>query len=141
MPSVAYLWSPQLQRAADGLPANTGRSSLVHGLIRSLGLLEETATVGGGGEGHGEGDDEDGGNDGDEQTRNQPKGKADGQRAASARDDTPDEEAEPEPEGADSGPLSVIRGVRVVAPDPSLGTQAELRRYHDQRYIGEPPAC
>lgn len=40
MPTVAYIWSPTLQKAADALPANLNRSSLVHGLAQSLDLLQ-----------------------------------------------------------------------------------------------------
>ena len=37
---VAYIWSQELQDVADCLPANAGRSSLVHGLIYALELLD-----------------------------------------------------------------------------------------------------
>ena len=43
MPSplrTRYIWSQALQDASDQLPANLGRSSLVHGLIQALSLLE-----------------------------------------------------------------------------------------------------
>lgn len=39
--TVAYVWSQEQQSIADQLPANVGRSSVVHSLVRSLGLLEE----------------------------------------------------------------------------------------------------
>ncbi|TXT08966.1 hypothetical protein VHUM_02440 [Vanrija humicola] len=39
--TTAYIWSPELQAAADALPANVGRSSAVHSLIRALGLLSD----------------------------------------------------------------------------------------------------
>ncbi|GAA5870757.1 hypothetical protein JCM3774_001670 [Rhodotorula dairenensis] len=39
MPRVAYVHSDELIRAADCLPANEGRASLVHSLIQSYGLL------------------------------------------------------------------------------------------------------
>ena len=39
-PRVAYISSPALRDAADRLPSNIGRSSLVHYLIDSLDLLE-----------------------------------------------------------------------------------------------------
>ncbi|GAA5967732.1 hypothetical protein JCM11641_005748 [Rhodosporidiobolus odoratus] len=39
---VAYLHSRQLLHAADQLPANEGRASLVHHLISALGLLQDT---------------------------------------------------------------------------------------------------
>lgn len=37
---VAYLWSEDMQAAADQLPSNLGRSSVVHDLIRDLDLLD-----------------------------------------------------------------------------------------------------
>jgi len=40
-PRVGYIWSKESQHVADCLPANPGRSSLVHGLIHTLDLLEE----------------------------------------------------------------------------------------------------
>lgn len=150
MTSVAYLWSPELQRAADGLPANTGRSSLVHGLIHALGLLKpdeteiavpEEAHATRGGEGNedvrqGEGeekvreerqaDDKSGGRS------NVPhEGQGENAQALDADEEDDDEDDEEEP------PTIPIRGIRVVAPDPSLGTREELRRYHEQRYVGE----
>jgi hypothetical protein len=39
-PRVVYIWSQAMQDAADALPANIGRSSMVHDLIHSLDLLE-----------------------------------------------------------------------------------------------------
>ncbi|KAL1411465.1 hypothetical protein Q8F55_002421 [Vanrija albida] len=39
--TTAYLWSPALEAAADELPANRGRSSTVHALIRALGLVSD----------------------------------------------------------------------------------------------------
>ena len=41
MPRVAYIHSPQLQAVADHLPANLGRSSIVHSLVRALDLLTD----------------------------------------------------------------------------------------------------
>lgn len=38
-PRVSYIWSKQLQQVADQLPSNLGRSSVVHDLIHSFGLL------------------------------------------------------------------------------------------------------
>ncbi|RKP33537.1 histone deacetylase 8 [Dimargaris cristalligena] len=37
---VAYIYSPDYARIADSLPANQGRSSLVHNLVKSFGLLD-----------------------------------------------------------------------------------------------------
>ena len=38
---VAYVWSQEMQDVAGDLPANIGRSSLVHGLVNALDLLHE----------------------------------------------------------------------------------------------------
>lgn len=38
---VAYITSPEAREAADRLPSNTGRSSLVHALIECMDLLEQ----------------------------------------------------------------------------------------------------
>lgn len=147
MPSAAYLWSPQLQRAADGLPANTGRSSLVHGLIRALGLLENEEGLEKrreenmgmmAREGHVEEGDGVGTNGGEDS--NHDKGRADeagnaDQSAVSPRDlQAEDEQDEQDEDEARARP---IRGIRVVPPDPSFATQAEIRRYHEARYVGE----
>ncbi|ORY32851.1 histone deacetylase 8 [Naematelia encephala] len=40
MPRVQYVWSTALQAAADQLPANIGRSSIVHDLVFALDLVE-----------------------------------------------------------------------------------------------------
>lgn len=37
---VAYIWSEELQTAADQLPSNLGRSSVAHNLITTLDLLQ-----------------------------------------------------------------------------------------------------
>lgn len=36
---VCYIWSEELQQVSDQLPANLGRSSRVHSLIRALDLI------------------------------------------------------------------------------------------------------
>lgn len=41
---VSYIWSEELQAIADKLPANIGRSSRVHSLIRALGLVQGQST-------------------------------------------------------------------------------------------------
>ncbi|CAK9781091.1 Arginase/deacetylase [Cutaneotrichosporon oleaginosum] len=152
MASVAYIWSPELQRAADELPANVGRSSLVHGLVRALGLLEnslETAGevkdgVDGGREacGNGEGNGE-GSGEGNENGNVDGDGEGDGDgnghsgvcpsSAASMSPRSHDEDTDDDDHGEPVEPP--IHGVRLVPPDPSLATRAELRRYHDQRYL------
>ncbi|WRT66529.1 uncharacterized protein IL334_003488 [Kwoniella shivajii] len=43
-PRVSYIWSQELQDVSDDLPSNIGRSSMVHGLIRALDLLDIEAT-------------------------------------------------------------------------------------------------
>jgi hypothetical protein len=39
-PRVAYIWFEQLEELANALPANLGRSSMVHSLINALGLVK-----------------------------------------------------------------------------------------------------
>lgn len=46
MPRVAYVHSDELIRAADCLPANEGRASLVHSLIESYALLCASSPAG-----------------------------------------------------------------------------------------------
>lgn len=41
---VAYIWSPTLQHAADQLPSNIDRSSMVHSLVHALDLWGEDDT-------------------------------------------------------------------------------------------------
>ncbi|WWC62139.1 uncharacterized protein I303_104730 [Kwoniella dejecticola CBS 10117] len=43
-PRVSYIWSQELQDVSDDLPSNIGRSSMVHGLIRALDLLERESS-------------------------------------------------------------------------------------------------
>ncbi|WWC94618.1 hypothetical protein V866_001465 [Kwoniella sp. B9012] len=42
---VAYIWSQELQDVSDDLPSNIGRSSMVHGLIKALDLLDDDAAA------------------------------------------------------------------------------------------------
>ncbi|KAI9159257.1 Histone deacetylase 8 [Blastocladiella emersonii ATCC 22665] len=44
-PGVAYVWSAASALVHDHLPSNRGRSSLVHGLIKALGLLDPAHVV------------------------------------------------------------------------------------------------
>ncbi|GMK55280.1 hypothetical protein CspeluHIS016_0203360 [Cutaneotrichosporon spelunceum] len=127
MTSVAYIWSAALQRAADELPANVGRSSLVHGLIRALGLLENPP------------DDPDmvkerawdrGGADGDGRRMNGAERDGD-QGEDNGEDDGEDDDGD----NTEEPTHRPIRGIRVVPPDLSLGTPTELRRYHDPHYL------
>lgn len=39
---IQYVWSRKLQVYSDQLPANQGRSSLVHSLHRAIGLLDKS---------------------------------------------------------------------------------------------------
>ncbi|BEJ16308.1 hypothetical protein CspHIS471_0509130 [Cutaneotrichosporon sp. HIS471] len=137
MASVAYIWSAELQRAADQLPANVGRSSLVHGLVRALGLLDNPSdhsdTVRQGVEGQGA----DGGGEHNAEASRDPEvawlssesGPGEGMEGG-------DVEAEDDEEPTDPP----IHGIRVVPPDLSFATPIELRRYHDQRYLGKLPS-
>lgn len=51
IPRVSYISSPSLLLAADSLPSNPGRATLVHSLIVALGLLQPTEDDEGEGEG------------------------------------------------------------------------------------------
>lgn len=42
-PELAYVWSPELERAASRLPSNIGRSHMVHSLIRALDIVTTVA--------------------------------------------------------------------------------------------------
>lgn len=129
---VSYLWSPSLQRLSDDLPSNVGRSSMVHDLIKSLGLLDFEELKGRLSEG-GKKEDGDGGseddddNEGDrDEIQNEDKQEADGEPQRR----TPDSPAELSTHAQDEK-------ATVVLPDPSLGTKTCLLRYHDRSYIGE----
>ncbi len=132
MTSVAYIWSAELQRAADRLPANVGRSSLVHGLVRALGLLENAPD-----DGEKEGAVGEGGNDETSQTTSDRAHAQSGPSDEATKDEDEGEEEEDEVDEDDEGEEPPIRGIRVIPPDLSLGTPAELKRYHDQRYLGK----
>ncbi|KAL7421968.1 hypothetical protein Q5752_003740 [Cryptotrichosporon argae] len=108
---VAYIWSRELQRVADELPANVGRSSIVHDLVRALGLLD-----GGDGPDAGEG----GGRAGLS---------AEGFNPVSAT-------GKNEPVAGESERhVAQARGVVVLAPEETLGTPDNLKRYHDADYV------
>jgi histone deacetylase 1/2/histone deacetylase 8 len=112
-PLVAYVWSQTLQEAADQLPYNLGRSTVVHDLIRSLDLLDITS----GSSNTDERAEDDSDRNGDEQgtlhlrSRSIELGKGKGKGKPRSR-------------------------ARVVEPDMSLGTAESLRRYHDSDYVG-----
>jgi hypothetical protein len=106
---VAYVWSEELQRTADLLPANIGRSSRVHGLVKAFDLLSED-----------EGVDE---RDDLPVDENQL---VESQAAASAASLL----------ASGTPPPKALKGkARVVRPDLSLGNATSLKRYHDAAYV------
>jgi len=112
---AAYIWSPALQAAADALPANKGRSSRVHSLIRALGLVQAPT-----------GADE----------RDKPTTGANANSNANTDGDgDPNDEA-----NENDGKVKIKTPAVIVPPDLTLATEAELRRYHDKRYVGAHPA-
>lgn len=129
---VSYLWSPSLQRLSDDLPSNVGRSSTVHDLIKSLGLLDfeelkgRLSEKGKKEDGDGESDDDDDNEGSRDEIKNENKQEADGEPQRR----TPD---------IPTGLSTQAQGDKaiVVLPDPDLGTKTCLLRYHDRSYIGE----
>lgn len=129
---VAYIWSPPLQDVADALPANRGRSSTVHGLIRALQLADFDQAADDkdkeGGE-HGEGVN---GNSEDASVTRfgivipaKDKIEAEPSKAKPVTTVRPDRE------------LAQHRMAKVVPPMTELATPAEMRRYHEVKYVGE----
>lgn len=129
---VSYLWSPSLQRLSDDLPSNVGRSSTVHDLIKSLGLLDfeelkgRLSEKGKKEDGDGESDDDDDNEGSRDEIKNENKQEADGEPQRR----TPD---------IPTGLSTQAQGDKaiVVLPDPDLGTKTCLLRYHDRSYIGD----
>ncbi|RSH88876.1 hypothetical protein EHS25_002538 [Saitozyma podzolica] len=107
-PLVAYIWSQTLQEAADQLPYNLDRSTLVHDLIRSLDLLDGTSGSSPTDE-HGEGDSD---RHEDEETALHLRSRS-----------------------IEKGKGNLRSRARVIEPDMSLGTAQSLRRYHDSDYV------
>lgn len=134
MRRVAYLWSEELMRVADALPANQGRSRLVHGLVGALGLVDLGAV-----REYSSSPRETDGEFGSEVPLDQqedgggavPPEADDGRAQAGERTDG--SQAEPPPGAV---PPEAVE-VTVLAPDPALCEPAELRRYHDASYVGE----
>ena len=107
--AVSYIWSQQLEDVANDLPSNIGRSSVVHSLVRELGLLDDI----------------------DSQVVELPGSdgcvkESDERREVSTASHTPDLL-----ESATS-----CRRARVVKPDMTLGTRDRLLRYHSGSYVG-----
>ena len=114
---VAYIWSQELQDVADDLPANHGRSSMVHGLIQVLDLLER----------------------GQAQEAHQP-GPNRSEEAHDDDDNTIDDSDDGE--GSMGHPEVTIPRLAgkatVVQPELEFGIPGELKKYHDAKYVGEP---
>lgn len=107
---VAYIWSQGLQDVCDDLPANPGRSSLVHGLIQALGSLENDLALVKGDEGSRE--------------RCDPGYPTRGLSESSGVEGRSKDESKRHSKAI------------VIPPDPDLATEACLRRYHDAAYVG-----
>ncbi|KAK8864566.1 hypothetical protein IAR55_001816 [Kwoniella newhampshirensis] len=145
---VAYIWSKELQDVADDLPSNVGRSSMVHGLVESLGLLNHT---------HEEDQEEDTAHeidanraeDGHASQADEVDDSAHVDIAPAGRSSTEQEKGTGSTStNASSSAVDVsqpvtntkddivkLRSARVRAPDLSLGTKACLLRYHDKAYV------
>jgi len=95
---VAYIWSEELQIAADQLPSNLERSTVVHTLITALDLLQ-----------------------------------VEGQDRSSTHDNTQEDQAGTV---ADDGSSGHLPRAKVVRPDARLGSEENLKRYHDAKYVG-----
>lgn len=114
---VAYIWSQGLQDVADALPANLGRSSTVHGLIRALQLADFESAE-----------------------RERERGESVSEDAVAGNGfvihgdlEVSEKAATPQPE------VKVAQDcmARVVPPMAELATPAEMRRYHEVKYVGE----
>lgn len=156
MRHVAYLWSEELQRVADELPANQGRSRLVHGLIHALGLvdLDSVQEYTSREPSPPQESPDEGMNGKDIDTNTQPKllflnGDTEPPQADGITTTTTGQEAAPTVNGAGEGDTPATKDrispqagtdeveVKIVAPDPMLCEASELRRYHDASYVGK----
>nr|XP_031863426.1 uncharacterized protein CI109_001302 [Kwoniella shandongensis]KAA5530498.1 hypothetical protein CI109_001302 [Kwoniella shandongensis] len=138
---VAYIWSQDLQDVADDLPSNVGRSSMAHGLIDSLGLLDHTQEPEDGGSDEEDDDDVDG-------AVEESAGGGDGEDGATTKskkqDQSSDQIDQTELRNTIDDSPSLLRTAKVIAPDLSLGTKTCLLRYHDKAYVGvlsRPPSA
>ena len=115
---MAYVWSQELQDVADDLPANQGRSSMVHGLMQVLDLLQEQRA--------------------DEIPRSAARD------AAEAKDGDSDNESVGDDAGDSSNRPEIILPrmtgkATIVPPKLEFGSPSELKRYHDAKYVGTRP--
>ncbi|WVQ82090.1 hypothetical protein IAT38_004218 [Cryptococcus sp. DSM 104549] len=156
---VAYIWSPELQHVSDDLPSNVGRSSMVHGLIQSLKLLDFTEYLAeeeasaeasgseeGGEEKEKERDEEEREADGAEGSVEKPamEGQEEGGQERPANGGANGKARESGEVNGEDGNTSHpddheqepgLWRARVVRPDETLGTKACLVRYHDKTYV------
>lgn len=157
MRRVAYLWSDELMGVADELPANQGRSRLVHGLISALGLVDLNNVQ----EYNSSSPPPDSPADEDTNGHDSPGApltSAPEYEGAEAPGDaggvvTNGHEEKPPTNVAEEGDTPAADSridtaseeggngveVRALAPDPMLCEASELRRYHDASYVGEFP--
>ncbi|ORX35728.1 hypothetical protein BD324DRAFT_73851 [Kockovaella imperatae] len=116
MSRTAYIWSTELQTVADQLPANVGRSSMVHGLIHALDLLEDRH--------------HDGARSGAQQNAEQIDADAEVEQD---EDEYEDQEREEKPIAA---PIPSLSGrATIVSPYERFASETELKRYHDAAYV------
>lgn len=116
MPRISYIWSKELQTAADQLPSNIGRSSVVHDLVEAFNLLNHDGNV-------------------THTISRRVNGSEEGDIVHNM--DHREDQTENTQNALNSGtPASLGVGARVVAPDPSLGSPEMLKRYHDHKYVG-----
>ncbi|WVR06889.1 hypothetical protein IAU60_003925 [Kwoniella sp. DSM 27419] len=137
---IAYIWSEELQEVADDLPSNVGRSSVVHGLIRALDLVEECdeISISRKAAGRQPGDSinhEDG-----------PTPSPDERVKADEQDGQASEKVIRELDGASPTQAATVthrtrstdkdlKRASIVQPDGNLGTRDCILRYHDRGYV------
>lgn len=123
---VVYVWSEDLERAANHLPSNIGRSSVVHDLVRSFDLLAaEDITQ-------------------PERQGQSPKHPSK-TRSADLDEDAAAQEAQAlaaetdtDSESVEGKPTWPAGLAKVVPPDTNaFGHKDNLTRYHEAGYVGE----
>jgi len=104
---VSYIWSQDAQDVADCLPANIGRSSVVHGLIQAFELLEQTSS--------------------------KLNGSSETAKTATSRPKPNGTSLDP----PYSSSTAERPRATIIAPALSSGIGDILRRYHDKEYVGK----
>ncbi|WVF71325.1 hypothetical protein IAT40_006128 [Kwoniella sp. CBS 6097] len=131
---IAYVWSQELQDVCDDLPSNVGRSSMVHGLVRSLDLVED-------GDGYLFEDERESQGQQDEnelEGKGHPNQEGEGERARHQEENghqANGEKTTPTPASKAGTNGDASRKAIIVSPDEGLGTKECLLRYHDRAYV------